>query len=193
MMVSAFSIVCTACAGNKDVNEAEEVIIEEALTEEAYVEEKAEIVKYILASETEDVSIEIGIPSIFEQTEYSSDSWLALQIPGADDESSTQLMMYLEADKTIDVGQAMFEEVQYLLSANSDEEAGVDASVIFHGEHYEWNCLEYELEGLEGFKFWSELENGSVLAGTIENIGNDSESFNIGEFIHQIDKTIVIE
>ena len=193
LSVLILTLTCTACGGNKDENEADEVIAEESSTEEAYVEEKTKIEKYTLSSETEDVSIEIGIPSIFEQTEYSSESWLALQIPGKNEESSTQLMMYLEADKTIDVGQVMFEEVKYLLSANSDEEIGVDASIIFRGEHYEWNCLEYELEGLEGFKFWSKLENGAVLAGTIENIGNDSESFNISEFIHQIDKTIVID
>ena len=87
----------------------------------------------------------------------------------------------------------MFQEVRYLLSANSDEEVEVDDSIIFHGERYEWNCLEYELEGLEGFKFWSKLGNGAVLTGTVEKIGNDSESFNISEFIHQIDKTIVID
>lgn len=185
--IVVLSIICTACSANKEETKTDEVTLEEEKTEE--------VQKYTLYSETEEVGIEIGIPASFkfEQTEYSSESWLALQIPGKDEDSSTQLMMYLEADETIDVGQTMFDEIQYLLSANSDEEVGGDSSIILHGENYEWNCLEYELEGLEGYKFWSELENGSVVAGTIENIGNNTESFNIDEFIYQIDQTIAIE
>ncbi len=176
-------VTCTACGENK----------EETITEETYIEEKAEFENYILSSETEDVSIEIGIPSIFEQTEYSSESWLALQIPGKDEDSSVQLMMYLEADETIDVSKSMREEVNYLLSANSDEEVQMLDQITIHADNYEWSYITYVLEGLEGFKFYSILENGSTIVGTIENIGNDSESFNIDEFIHQIDKTIVAE
>ena len=192
-VVCTLCVVCTACGGNKEENEAEEVNTEEASTEEAFVDEKAENVKYTLASETEDVSIEIEIPAIFEQTEYSSESWLALQIPGEDEESSTQLMMYLEADDTIDVSKSMAEEVNYLLSANSDEEIQMIDQIKIQADNYEWNYITYVLEGLEGFKFYSVLENGSTIAGTIENIGNDSESFNIDEFIHQIDKGIAAD
>ena len=193
MIVCALSIACTACSGNKEEVDDKESAAEELTTEEAYVEEKAEIEKYTLSSETEDVSIEIGIPSIFEQTEYNSDSWLALQIPGEDEESSTQLMMYLEADNSIDVSKSIAEEVNYLLSANSDEEVQMIDQITIQADNYEWFYITYVLEGLEGFKFYSILENGSAVVGTIENIGNDSESFNIDEFIQQIDKTIVID
>ena len=184
--VCTLCVVCTACGGNKEENV-------EVSTEETFIEDKAEFEKYTLASETEDVSIEIEIPAIFEQTEYSSESWLALQILGEDEESSTQLMMYLEADESIDVGESMAEEVNYLLSANSDEDLQMIEKIKIQADNHEWYYITYVLEGLEGFKFYSVLENGSTIAGTIENIGNDSESFNIDEFIHQIDKGIVAD
>ena len=193
MIVCALSLVCVACAGNKDENETEEVKAEEVSTEEAFVEEKDEFEKYTLASETEDVSIEIGISSLFEQTEYSSENWLALQIPGEDEDSSTQLMMYLEPDESVDVRKSLIEEVNYLLSANSDEEVQMTEQITIQADNYEWSYITYVLDGLEGFKFYSILENGVAIVGTIENIGNDSEAFNMDGFIHQIDKTIVAE
>lgn len=194
LCVFILSCICVGCGGDKEET-VEEAVIEkehdESVQKESVPTEEMKI--YSLSSETDDVSIEIGIPGVFQQTEYCSDNWLALEIPGDDEESSTQLMMYLEADESVDVKEAMLEEVNYLMSANTDDWEKVDRVEEISADYHEWAYVTYELDGLEGYKLWCDLENGTTLVGTIENIGNNPEPVDIHELVSQIDATIRVD
>lgn len=185
--VILFCVFCTACSGNKEENETDEVIAEE----ESDNEEGQNLQMYTLASEIENVSIKLEIPGEFQQTDYSSESWLTLEIPGENEDSSTQLMMYLEADESVDVKKNMVEEVNYLMSANTDDWEELDYVEGVSAKHYEWSYVTYELDGLKGYKFCAKMENGSTLAATIELLGDNPKPFDIVTFIHQIDKGII--
>lgn len=179
-------LILAGCVKNEA--DADENYTEEAETEEVQTENNTKM--YSLLSEVSDDSIEIGIPEEFQETEYLSDTWLALEIPGDDEESSTQLMMYLNADVTIDIEKSIQEEINYLLSANLDEWEPIETVQNISSDNREWFYLAYELEGLEGYKMWTELESGSVLVGTIENIGSNPKAVDIEKLILQIDGTI---
>lgn len=198
LAVLVLVLVCTACGKNEDKSDEvdENNVVAEKSEDSNLGETKADSKEnkiYTLASETRDVSIEIGIPGEFQDTEYTSESWLALEIPREDDNSSIQLMMYLEADTSADVEKAMFEEVNYLISANADEKAKVGSTKKICANNYDWVYITYEMDGLKGYKFWAEMKNDVVLAATIESLGENPKEFDMETFLRQIDETVKIE
>ena len=197
LAVLVLVLVCTACGKDEDKSDekGQNTVATERSEDNDLGEEQADSREskiYTLASETRNVSIEIGIPGEFQDTEYTSESWLALEIPGEDD-SSVQLMMCLEADTSADVEKAMFEEVNYLISANADEKAKIGSTKKICANNYDWVYITYEMDGLKGYKFWAEMKNDVVLAATIESLGENPDEFDIETFLRQIDETVKAE
>mgnify|MGYP006865394943 CR=1 FL=1 len=127
---------------------------------------------------TEDGSVKISIsrPEGFEDVEFSSEQQVAFQRMGADGTSSTQINLRLMAEDENAVITTAKQEVEYLMSANTDDQGAMigEIQTLAAGEQ-QWSFFSYNLAGEEGYRLWTGLSNGCILSCAVENIGSGLE------------------
>lgn len=143
-----------------------------------------------LYTEDKSASIQIKMLAGYEESDYSSETSLAFQCPQEGSDNVTQLNLRLVTDSEENVVTTAQQEVQYLLSANSDGEGVVnEVQSISEGER-QWSYFTYSLEGLEGCRMWTSLGNGCVLSCTVENLGSAQEPLNIDGLVQELNAAI---
>ncbi len=144
-----------------------------------------------LCTDDKSISVTVTRPEGFDDSEYSSEHQVAFQRLGADGTSSTQLNLRLMTENENTVMTTAQQEVEYLLSANSDGGAAGEVQTQAAGEK-QFSYFTYSLEGIEGYRIWTALDNGCILSCTAENIGSGLEPLAL-ESLTQILSTIVQE
>lgn len=144
-----------------------------------------------LCTDDKSISVTVTRPEGFDDSEYSSEHQVAFQRLGADGTSSTQLNLRLMTEDENTVMTTAQQEVEYLLSANSDGGAAGEVQTQAAGEK-QFSYFTYSLEGIEGYRIWTALDNGCILSCTAENIGSGLEPLAL-ESLTQILSTIVQE
>ena len=144
-----------------------------------------------LCTDDKSISVTVTRPEGFDDSEYSSEHQVAFQRLGADGTSSTQLNLRLMTEDENTVMTTAQQEVEYLLSANSDGGAAGEVQTQAVGE-MQFSYFTYSLEGIEGYRIWTALDNGCILSCTAENIGSGLEPLAL-ESLTQILSTIVQE
>ena len=130
----------------------------------------------VLSTEDGGVKISVSRPEGFEDVEYSSEQQVVFQRMGADGTSSTQINLRLMAEDENAVLTTAKQEVEYLLSANTDEQGTTvgEVQALAEGER-QWSFFSYSLAGEEGYRLWTSLSNGCILSCAVENIGSGLE------------------
>ena len=144
-----------------------------------------------LCTDDKSISVTVTRPEGFDDSEYSSEHQVAFQRLGADGTSSTQLNLRLMTEDENTVMTTAQQEVEYLLSANSDGGAAGEVQTQAAGEK-QFSYFTYSLEGIEGYRIWTALDNGCILSCTAENIGSGLEPLAI-ESLTQILSTAIQE
>jgi len=144
-----------------------------------------------LCTDDKSISVTVTRPEGFDDSEYSSEHQVAFQRLGADGTSSTQLNLSLMTEDENTVMTTAQQEVEYLLSANSDGGAAGEVQTQAAGEK-QFSYFTYSLEGIEGYRIWTALDNGCILSCTAENIGSGLEPLAL-ESLTQILSTVVQE
>ena len=144
-----------------------------------------------LCTDDKSISVTVTRPEGFDDSEYSSEHQVAFQRLGADGTSSTQLNLRLMTEDENTVMTTAQQEVEYLLSANSDGGAVGEVQTQAVGEK-QFSYFTYSLEGIEGYRIWTALDNGCILSCTAENIGSGLEPLAI-ESLTQILSTAIQE
>ena len=126
---------------------------------------------------TEDGSVKISIarPEGFEDVEFSSEQQVAFQRMGADGTSSTQVNLRLMAEDENSVITTAKQEVEYLMSANTDDQGTVGEIQTLSAGERQWSFFSYTVAGEEGYRLWTSLANGCILSCAVENIGSGLE------------------
>ena len=179
ILLSLLIVMSVGC-GNKEKD-----------SEEKAAEETQKDTLYNLITEDGEVEINLQFSEEYQETEYSTESWLSLEIP-EDEESSVQLMLHLDQNTIQDVENNLRKEIDYLLSANTENKADIEIESST-GECGEWFWFTYGYEELEGYKIWVELKNDVVLTATLEMIGENAREVAVEELIVAMDETLTIE
>lgn len=126
-----------------------------------------------LATEDGSVKISFSRPEGFEEVEYSSEQQVVFQRMGADGTSSTQINLRLMTEDENAVLTTAKQEVEYLMSANTDDQGATvgEVQTLAEGER-QWSFFSYSLAGEEGLRLWTALSNGCILSCAVENIGS---------------------
>ena len=144
-----------------------------------------------LCTDDKSISITVNRPEGFEDSEFSSEHQVAFQKVGEGGAGSTQISLRLMAEDENSVMTTAQQEVEYLLSANSDGGAVGEVQTQAVGEK-QFSYFTYSLEGIEGYRIWTALDNGCILSCTAENIGSGLEPLAL-ESLTQILSTVVQE
>ncbi len=143
-----------------------------------------------LCTDDKSVSVKVIRPEGFEDSDYSSEHQVAFQRLGADGTSSTQLNLRLMTEDENAVMAGAQQEVEYLLSANSDGGTVGEVQSQTVGEK-QYSYFTYSLEGTEGYRMWTSLDNGCVLSVIAENIGSGLEPLTAEYLIQILEAAIV--
>lgn len=191
-LIAAASMMFTGC-GNKEKETAKTKTdqIEDSVSGDTAADEPAEAAAVpeegdtptidgvsVLCTDDKSISINVTRPEGFEDSEYSSEYQVAFQRLGADGTSSTQLNLRLMTEDENTVMTTAHQEVEYLLSANSDGGSVSEVQSQTIGEK-QFSYFTYSLEGIEGYRIWTALDNGSILSCTAENTGSGLEPLSI--------------
>lgn len=143
-----------------------------------------------LCTDDKSVSITINRPEGFEDSEFSSEHQVAFQRIGADGTSSTQLNLRLMTEDENTVMTTAQQEVEYLLSANSDGTGNVGEMMSQQAGNRQWSYFTYSLEGVEGYRIWTTLANGCVISCTAENLGSGLEPLTVDYLLQILEASI---
>ena len=182
------SILFTGCGDKEEKKEPADTAKQETTTEVKGADVTAGVDQPKEADEnavdgvstlcTEDGSVKISIsrPEGFEDVEFSSEQQVAFQRMGADGISSTQINLRLMAEDENAVITTAKQEVEYLMSANTDDQGAMigEIQTLAAGER-QWSFFSYNLAGEEGYRLWTALSNGCILSCAVENIGSGLE------------------
>lgn len=182
-LVLILSMTLISC-GDKKEEEKETTQTEEKSEEK----EKNNVTTCALTSEDGSVSIELKVGDGYEESEYSSETMRSFEKKA--ESISTQLNLSLRTESENEVAQSMIAEVDYLLSANTDEEMTEDILTISEGGKV-WSYFNYSMEELEGCRIWTTLDNGGILACTVENIGEKPEQIDAEKLISTFLSSII--
>ncbi len=163
-LIAVASMVFTGCGDKK--NEDKNAVpdqVEDSVTDDTDTED---------ITDTANGSADTDTPN--HDSQYSSEHPVAFQRLGADGTSSTQLNLRLMTEDENTVMTTAQQEVEYLLSANSDGGAAGEVQTQAAGEK-QFSYFTYSLEGIEGYRIWTALDNGCILSCTAENIGSGLE------------------
>ena len=204
-LIAVASMVFTGCGDKK--NEDKNAVpdqVEDSLTDDTDTEDITDTANgsadtdtpnedgiSTLCTDDKSISVTVTRPEGFDDSEYSSEHQVAFQRLGADGTSSTQLNLRLMTEDENTVMTTAQQEVEYLLSANSDGGAAGEVQTQAAGEK-QFSYFTYSLEGIEGYRIWTALDNGCILSCTAENIGSGLEPLAL-ESLTQILSTIVQE
>lgn len=116
---------------------------------------------------------------------------MAFQRIGTDGTSSTQINLRLMAEDENVVITTAQQEVEYLMSANTDEqEASVgEIQTLAEGDR-QWSFFSYSLAGEEGYRLWTCLSNGCILSCAVENIGSGLEPLAADSLVSMLSASI---
>ena len=202
-LIAVASMVFTGCGDKK--NEDKNAVpdqVEDSVTDDTDTEDITDTANgstdtpnedgiSTLCTDDKSISVTVTRPEGFDDSEYSSEHQVAFQRLGADGTSSTQLNLRLMTEDENTVMTTAQQEVEYLLSANSDGGAAGEVQTQAAGEK-QFSYFTYSLEGIEGYRIWTALDNGCILSCTAENIGSGLEPLAL-ESLTQILSTIVQE
>lgn len=202
-LIAAASMIFTGCGGKENVDkkaatdQVEENVPDAAITDgqsdtlDSPEESDAPAVDGVSVLCTDDKSISISVtrPEGFEDSEHSSEHQIAFQRLGADGTSSTQLNLRLMTEDADTVMTTAQQEVEYLLSANSDGGTVGEVQTQTAGEK-QFSYFSYSQEGIEGYRIWTDLDNGCILSCAAENIGSGLEPLAIDSLIQMISASI---
>ena len=204
-LIAVASMVFTGCKDNE--NEDKKAVsdqVEDSVTDDTDTEDITDTANgsadtdtpnedgiSTLCTDDKSISVTVTRPEGFDDSEYSSEHQVAFQRLGADGTSSTQLNLRLMTEDENTVMTTAQQEVEYLLSANSDGGAAGEVQTQAAGEK-QFSYFTYSLEGIEGYRIWTALDNGCILSCTAENIGSGLEPLAL-ESLTQILSTIVQE
>ena len=205
VLIAVASMVFTGCGDKK--NEDKNAVpdqVEDSVTDDTDTEDITDTANgsadtdtpnedgiSTLCTDDKSISVTVTRPEGFDDSEYSSEHQVAFQRLGADGTSSTQLNLRLMTEDENTVMTTAQQEVEYLLSANSDGGAAGEVQTQAAGEK-QFSYFTYSLEGIEGYRIWTALDNGCILSCTAENIGSGLEPLAL-ESLTQILSTIVQE
>lgn len=187
-LLVASSIVFTGCGDKAEKKEPEDPVKQEVsagvsqadmTAGETQTEEPDENMndgRSALTTEDGSVRISIICPEGFEDVEFSSEQQVAFQRMGADGTSSTQINLRLMAEDENTVITTAKQEVDYLMSANVDDQGSLigEIQTMAEGDR-QWSFFSYSLAGEEGYRLWTSLSNGCILSCAVENIGSGLE------------------
>lgn len=201
-LIVASSIAFTGCGDKEEIKESPEPAGQETSLEAKGADEEADKQPEesneasedgISALTTEDGSVKISLvrPEGFEDVEFSSEQQVAFQRIGTDGTSSTQINLRLMAEDENVVITTAQQEVEYLMSANTDEqEASVgEIQTLAEGDR-QWSFFSYSLAGEEGYRLWTCLSNGCILSCAVENIGSGLEPLAADSLVSMLSASI---
>lgn len=200
-LIAAASMIFTGCGGKENDDKKAAGQVEENVpdtdadgqsdTSDSPEETDAPAVDGVSVLCTDDKSISISVtrPEGFEDSEHSSEHQIAFQRLGADGTSSTQLNLRLMIEDADTVMTTAQQEVEYLLSANSDGGTVGEVQTQTTGEK-QFSYFTYSQEGIEGYRIWTDLDNGCILSCTVENIGSGLEPLAIDSLAQIISASI---
>ncbi|MCI9228911.1 MAG: hypothetical protein HFG86_12950 [Dorea sp.] len=200
-LIAAASMIFTGCGGKENDDKKAAGQVEENVpdtdadgqsdTSDSPEETDAPAVDGVSVLCTDDKSISISVtrPEGFEDSEHSSEHQIAFQRLGADGTSSTQLNLRLMTEDADTVMTTAQQEVEYLLSANSDGGTVGEVQTQTTGEK-QFSYFTYSQEGIEGYRIWTDLDNGCILSCTVENIGSGLEPLAIDSLAQIISASI---
>ena len=204
-LIAVASMVFTGCKDNE--NEDKKAVsdqVEDSVTDNTDAEDITDMADgstdadapkedgiSTLCTDDKSISVTVTRPEGFDDSEYSSEHQVAFQRLGADGTGSTQLNLRLMTEDENTVMTTAQQEVEYLLSANSDGGAVSEVQTQAVGEK-QFSYFTYSLEGIEGYRIWTALDNGCILSCTAENIGSGLEPLAL-ESLTQILSTVVQE
>ena len=145
---------------------------------------------FTLYTEDKSASIQIRMLAGYAESGYSSETSLAFQNLEGGNENVTQLNLRLVTDSEETIMTTAQQEVQDLLSANSDDGGVVDEVQEKIQGDKQWSYFYYSMEGLEGYRIWTSLDNGCVLSCTVENLGTGLEPLDVDYIIQELSSDI---
>lgn len=170
-------------AAAKDTAEADRG--EKKETDTLEIEDGSEQV-FTLYTEDKSASIQVRMPAGYGESDYSAETALTFQNPEGADENVTQLNLRLVTDSVENVMTTAQQEVQYLLSANAGGSGGLDEVQNKTEGDRQWSYFHYSMEGVEGYRIWTSLNNGCVLSCTVEDLGTGMEPLNVDSFVQEL-------
>lgn len=148
----------------------------------------------VLCTDDKSISIIILRPEGYEDAEFSSEHQVAFQRIEADGVSSAQLNYRLiDGDENSVMTEAQ-QEVEYIMSANTDGSGvvGEVQSQPVGDRQWSYFTYSYSMEGIgvEGCRIWTSLANGCVLSCTAENTGSGLEPLNVENLLQILSSSI---
>ena len=143
-----------------------------------------------LCTDYKSISITVNRPEGFEDSEFSSEHQVAFQKVGEGGAGSTQISLRLMAEDENSVMTTAQQEVEYLLSANSEGTGVVEEVQSQPAGSREWSYFTYSLDDAEGIRSWTPLSNGCVVSCTVENLGTGLEPMNVEGMLQILDGSI---
>ena len=186
-LIVASSMVFTGCGDKDEKKDTPDTAKQEASAEATGADVTAGVdqpkekdenaIDGISTLSTEDGSVKISIarPEGFEDVEFSSEQQVAFQRMGADGTSSTQVNLRLMAEDENSVITTAKQEVEYLMSANTDDQGTVGEIQTLSAGERQWSFFSYTVAGEEGYRLWTSRANGCILSCAVENIGSGLE------------------
>ncbi len=192
--ILVMSMSFAGCGDDKEDSQEQQVSEEQTETQAEEKEEASEEVKlYTLYSEDKSVSIQVGRPIGFEDTDYSEDTWLAFERAGSNADSYTSVNIYLSPDSGDVIAENMKQEIDYLISANSYENGEVSEVAAKEAGGRTWSSMDYKYDVLEGCRIWTELENGYTLVCAAENVGDVAEKVTADDLIRELANSLDVQ
>lgn len=201
-LIVASSLVFTGCKDKDEKKDASDTPKQETTSEATGADVTAGVdqpkepdenaVDGISTLSTDDgsVKISIAIPEGYEVSEFSSEQQVAFQRLGADGTSSTQINLRLMAEDENTVVTTAQKEVEYLLSANTDDQSTMgEVQTLVSGER-QWSFFSYTLAGEEGYRLWTGLSNGCIVSCAVENLGSGLEPLAVDSLTQMLSAAI---
>lgn len=143
-----------------------------------------------LCTDDKSISIMVNRPEGFEDSEFSSEHQVAFEKMGGDGAGSTQISLRLMTEEENSVMVTAQQEVEYLLSANSDGTGVVNDVQSQTAGSRQWSYFTYSLDDTEGLRSWTSLSNGCVVSCTVENLGTGLEPLSVETMLQILDGSI---
>lgn len=201
-LIVASSMVFTGCGDKDEKKDTPDTAKQEASAEATGADVTAGVdqpkekdenaIDGISTLSTEDGSVKISIarPEGFEDVEFSSEQQVAFQRMGADGTSSTQVNLRLMAEDENSVITTAKQEVEYLMSANTDDQGTVGEIQTLSAGERQWSFFSYTVAGEEGYRLWTSLANGCILSCAVENIGSGLEPLAVDNLAQMLSASI---
>lgn len=174
----------------EDVSAAPEADSADAKESEAEEENSGVDGVSILCTDDKSINITVNRPEGFEDSEFSSEHQVAFQKMGEGGSGSTQISLRLMSEDENSVMVTAQQEVEYLLSANSDGTGVVEEVQSQPAGSRQWSYFTYSLDDTEGLRSWTSLSNGCVVSCTVENLGTGLEPLSVDTMLQLLDGSI---